>query len=90
LNSDSGKPSFAGFKASKLSGITQTLFSTETKKDPGSGTTISWTAATTKDEATTTASEKVSRIILSIVGLVNTLFFFKANQKYNVCQVVFS
>ena len=40
--SDSGKPSFAGFKASKVSSVTQSLFGSDAKKET-TASAISWT-----------------------------------------------
>ncbi len=42
-----GKTFFAGFKASKLAGVTQSLFGTETKKEGDTATPITWAAPVT-------------------------------------------
>ena len=53
--SDSGKPSFAGFKASKLSSVTQSLFGSDSKKET-TASAISWTTPAVATAAPTVAT----------------------------------
>ena len=54
-SSDSVKTAFAGFKASKLSSVTQSLFGSDSKKEAAISA-ISWTSSATATATTTAAT----------------------------------